>query len=99
MLDLATDPIPEWFGSDADICVVVAGVVDTYAPAHSMSAEQWARDIDVSLTGAFRVIQACLPGMRERRFGRIVAIWSVAGRNGPAGKIAYALLQKPDCTA
>ncbi|OBJ85809.1 hypothetical protein A9W96_25780 [Mycobacterium sp. 1245852.3] len=90
VLDLAADPIPDWFGSDIDICVVVAGVVDTYAPAHSMSAEQWSRDIDVNLTGAFRVIQACLPGMQERRFGRIVAISSVAGRNGAAGKVAYA---------
>jgi acetoacetyl-CoA reductase len=90
VLDLATDSIPEWFGSDVDICVAVAGVVDTYAPAHSMSAEKWSRDIDVNLTGAFRVIQACLPGMRERHFGRIVAISSVAGRNGAAGKVAYA---------
>jgi acetoacetyl-CoA reductase len=90
VLDLATDPIPDWVGSDVDICVAVAGVVDTFAPAHSMSAEQWSRDIDVNLTGAFRVIQACLPGMRERRFGRVVAISSVAGRNGAAGKVAYA---------
>jgi NAD(P)-dependent dehydrogenase (short-subunit alcohol dehydrogenase family) len=90
VLDLAADPIPEWFGSDVDICVAVAGVVDTFAPAHSMSADQWSRDIDVNLTGAFRVIQACLPGMRERRFGRIVAISSVAGRNGASGKVAYA---------
>jgi acetoacetyl-CoA reductase len=90
VLDLGTDPIPGWFGSDVDICVAVAGVVDTFAPAHSMSAEQWSRDIDVNLTGAFRVIQACLPGMRERRFGRIVAISSVAGRNGASGKVAYA---------
>lgn len=90
VLDLAADPIPEWFGADTDICVVVAGIVDTYAPAHSMSAEQWSRDIDVNLIGALRVVQACLPGMRDRRFGRIVAISSVAGRNGAAGKIAYA---------
>jgi NAD(P)-dependent dehydrogenase (short-subunit alcohol dehydrogenase family) len=90
VLDLAADPIPEWFGSDVDICVAVAGVVDTFASAHSMSAQQWSRDIDVNLTGAFRVIQACLPGMRERRFGRIVAISSVAGRNGASGKVAYA---------
>jgi NAD(P)-dependent dehydrogenase (short-subunit alcohol dehydrogenase family) len=90
VLDLSADPIPEWFGSDVDICVAVAGVVDTFAPAHSMSTEQWSRDIDVNLTGAFRVIQACLPGMRERRFGRVVAISSVAGRNGASGKVAYA---------
>jgi len=55
-----------------------------------MSAAQWSRDIDVNLTGAFRVIQACLPGMRERRFGRVIAISSTAGCMGAAGKVAYA---------
>ncbi|OBG29690.1 SDR family NAD(P)-dependent oxidoreductase [Mycobacterium sp. 852002-51057_SCH5723018] len=90
VLDLTANPMPQWPASDIDICVAVAGVVDTFAPAHKMRAEQWSRDIDVNLTGAFRVIQACLPGMRERRCGRIVAISSMAGRMGAAGKVAYA---------
>ena len=55
-----------------------------------MSVAQWSRDIDVNLTEAFRVIQACLPGMRERRFGRVIAISSMAGWMGAAGKVAYA---------
>jgi NAD(P)-dependent dehydrogenase (short-subunit alcohol dehydrogenase family) len=88
--DLVADPIPQWAAKDIDICVAVAGVVDTFAPAHSMSSAKWARDIDVNLTGTFRVIQACLPGMRKRRFGRIIAISSMAGRMGAAGKVAYA---------
>jgi NAD(P)-dependent dehydrogenase (short-subunit alcohol dehydrogenase family) len=88
-VDLTVDPIPEWAVEDVDICVSVAGVVDTFAPAHSMSAEKWSRDIDVNLTGAFRVVQACLRGMRDRRFGRIVAISSMAGQMGSAGKVAY----------
>lgn len=90
VMDLSVDPFPEWAVRDIDICVSVAGVVDTFAPAHSMSSEKWARDIDANLTGAFRVIQACLPGMLERRFGRVVAISSMAGRMGSAGKVAYA---------
>ena len=61
LADLAVDPIPDSAVSDADVCVTVAGVIDTFAPAHLMSAEQWSRDIDVNLTGAFRVVQACLP--------------------------------------
>jgi NAD(P)-dependent dehydrogenase (short-subunit alcohol dehydrogenase family) len=89
-VDLAVDPIPPEAVADADICVSVAGVVDTFAPAHSMSAGKWSRDIDINLTGAFRAIQACLPGMRTRGFGRIVAISSMAGRMGSAGKVAYA---------
>jgi acetoacetyl-CoA reductase len=43
----------------------------------------------VNLTGAFRVVQACLGGMRERRYGRIVAMSSVAGALGAPGQIAY----------
>lgn len=90
VLDLPADPIPQWAVNDIDICVAVAGVVDTFAPAHSISPVKWSRDIDVNLTGAFRVIQACLPGMRKRRFGRVIAISSMAGRMGAAGKVAYA---------
>ena len=55
-----------------------------------MTPEQWQRDIDVNLTGAFRVVQACLGGMRERRFGRVVVISSGAARGGLPGQVAYA---------
>jgi len=55
-----------------------------------MSAEQWDGDIGVNLTGAFRIIQACLPGMRERRWGRVIAVSSAAARVGLSGQIAYA---------
>ena len=67
-----------------------AGITDTIAPAHRMSDEQWSRDIDVNLTGAFRVVQACLPGMRERGYGRIVVISSGAAVEGLPGQAAYA---------
>ena len=90
VMDLRTDTIPPSAVDDVDICVSVAGLVDTFSPAHRMSAEKWSRDIEVNLTGSFRVIQACLSGMRERHFGRIVAISSMAGQMGSAGKVAYA---------
>jgi NAD(P)-dependent dehydrogenase (short-subunit alcohol dehydrogenase family) len=100
VVDLTVDPIPEWAVKDVDVRVSVAGIVDTVAPAHSMSAEKWSRDIDVNLTGAFRVVQACLRGMRDRRFGRIVAISSMACQMGSAGNVAYAAAKlKPGCTA
>jgi len=89
-LDIRTDPLPEEVFGTIDVCVSNAGIVDTIAPAHRMTSEQWSRDIDVNLTGAFRVIQACLPGMRERKWGRIVAISSLAGHAGAAGQVAYA---------
>jgi len=86
-LDLVRDQIPPL---DVDVCVANAGITTTIAPAHSMTAEQWQRDIDVNLTGAFRTIQACLGGMRERRHGRIVVISSVAAIGGLPGQVAYA---------
>jgi NAD(P)-dependent dehydrogenase (short-subunit alcohol dehydrogenase family) len=87
-LDVARDPLPDL--SDVGVCVANAAITNTVAPAHRMTAEQWQRDIDVNLTGAFRVVQACLPGMRERRFGRLIAISSGAARTGLPGQVAYA---------
>jgi NAD(P)-dependent dehydrogenase (short-subunit alcohol dehydrogenase family) len=87
-LDLTRDALPDL--SDVDVCVSNAAITDTIAPAHKMTPEQWQRDLDVNLTGAFRVVQACLPGMRERGFGRIVVISSMAARSGLPGQVAYA---------
>jgi acetoacetyl-CoA reductase len=86
-VDLAADELPDL--ADIDVCVSNAGITDTIAPAHRMTPEQWARDIDVNLTGAFRAVQACLPGMRERGWGRIVVISSGAAKAGLRGQVAY----------
>ena len=53
-LDVACDPFPPLH--DIDVCVANAGITTTIAPAHKMTAEQWQRDIDVNLTGAFRTV-------------------------------------------
>src|SRR3954451_20181306 len=87
-VDLAADELPAL--GDVDVCVSNAAITDTIAPAHRMTAEQWARDVDVNLTGAFRAVQACLPGMRERGHGRVVVISSGAARSGLPGQVAYA---------
>ena len=86
-LDVVGDELPAL--DDVDVCVSNAAITTTIAPAHRMTAEQWGRDIAVNLTGAFRVVQACLGGMRERRFGRIVVISSGAARAGLPGQVAY----------
>ena len=86
-LDVARDPFPDL--GDVDVCVPNAAITTTVAAAHRMTAEQWQRDIDVNLTGAFRTIQAFLAGMRERGYGRIVAISSGAAESGLPGQVAY----------
>lgn len=87
-LDVASDPFPVL--DDIDVCVANAALTNTIARSHKMSEEQWRRDVDVNLTGAFRTVQACIEGMRERGGGRIVAISSVAAIRGLPGQAAYA---------
>ena len=87
-LDLVRDPLPGELGA-IDVCVSNAAITDTIAPAHRMTGEQWERDVAVNLTGAFRAIQACLGGMRERGNGRIVVISSGAALSGLPGQVAY----------
>ncbi|HEY4428067.1 MAG TPA: SDR family NAD(P)-dependent oxidoreductase [Solirubrobacteraceae bacterium] len=87
-LDVACDPFPPL--EDIDVCVANAGITTTIAPAHRMTPEQWQRDIDVNLTGAFRTVQACLGGMRSRGEGRVIVISSVAALRGLPGQVAYA---------
>jgi NAD(P)-dependent dehydrogenase (short-subunit alcohol dehydrogenase family) len=86
-VDVAREDLPDL--GEIDVCVPNAAITDTLAPAHRMSRQQWARDIDVNLTGAFRTVQTCLPGMRERGWGRIVAISSGAAKSGLRGQVAY----------
>ena len=87
-LDLSRDPLPDEL-AETDVCVSNAAITDTIAPAHRMTPDQWQRDIGVNLTGAFRAVQACLGGMRERRRGRVVVISSGAARTGLPGQVAY----------
>ena len=86
-VDLAGDELPDL--GEIDVCVSNAAITDTIAPAHRMTPEQWSRDIEVNLTGAFRAVQACLTGMRERKWGRIVVISSGAAKAGLRGQVAY----------
>jgi acetoacetyl-CoA reductase len=87
-VDLLRDEVPPLV--DVGVCVSNAAITDTVAPAHRMTADQWERDLAVNLSGAFRAVQACLSGMRERRYGRIVVISSGAARGGLPGQVAYA---------
>jgi 3-oxoacyl-[acyl-carrier protein] reductase len=60
------------------------------APMAGMTDTQWHRVIDVSLHGFFHLVQPLLLPMSRRRFGRIVAISSIAGVQGNRGQVNYA---------
>ena len=66
-----------------------AGLTTMFGAAHSMRLDRWQLDLDVNLTGTFRTIQACLPGMRERRYGRVIVISSTAAVHGMPAQASY----------
>jgi len=72
-----------------DILVNNAGTLDHAAQFHEQSPELWERDLRVNLTGAFNCAQAVWPHMRERGWGRIVNMASVAGTLGGFGQASY----------
>jgi 3-oxoacyl-[acyl-carrier protein] reductase len=72
-----------------DILVHNAGIHDD-APLAGMSDAQWHRVIDVSLHGFFHATQPLLLPMARMRFGRIVAVSSVAAQLGNRGQVNYA---------
>ena len=72
-----------------DILVNNAGVA-TAAPLHKTSLETWTRMLTVNATGAFLCLKAFLPGMVERRWGRVVNMASVAGLSADRYIAAYA---------
>ncbi len=86
-VDVVTDELPPL--DDIDVLVSNAGLPTIVGSAHSLDLERWERDLAVNLTGSFRVLQACLRGMRERRFGRIVVISSFAATFGMPAQVAY----------
>jgi 3-oxoacyl-[acyl-carrier protein] reductase len=66
-----------------------AGIHDD-APLAGMGEDQWRRLIDVSLHGFLHAIQPLLLPMARARFGRIVAVSSVAATLGNRGQVNYA---------
>jgi 3-oxoacyl-[acyl-carrier protein] reductase len=66
-----------------------AGIHDD-APLAGMGEDQWRRVIDVSLHGFFHATQPLLLPMARARFGRIVAVSSVAATLGNRGQVNYA---------
>jgi 3-oxoacyl-[acyl-carrier protein] reductase len=93
--DVATDDAP---------AAVLAAVTDRLGPVdilvnnagkgHSkpladLSDDDWRASLELNLLGAVRFSRACVPGMRARRWGRIVNISSRVGREPDAYFAAY----------
>jgi NAD(P)-dependent dehydrogenase (short-subunit alcohol dehydrogenase family) len=90
--------------SDSSVDEFHRSIVDRYGPvdilvnAAGITAEQtvvghpdelWSKVIEVNLTGTYRAIKRVLPGMIERKWGRIVNLASTAASVGAATSAAY----------
>ncbi|MGB7243376.1 MAG: acetoacetyl-CoA reductase [Sulfitobacter sp.] len=78
-----------------EIVVANAGITRD-APFHKMTPEQWHQVIDTNLTGVFNTVHPIWPGMRERKFGRIVVISSINGQKGQFAQVNYAATKAGD---
>ncbi|MDC7229021.1 MAG: gluconate 5-dehydrogenase [Sphaerochaetaceae bacterium] len=72
-----------------DILVNNAGIIRR-VPMHEMSAEEWRKVIDIDLNAPFIVSKAVLPGMMERKSGKIINICSMMSELGRETVAAYA---------
>ena len=61
-----------------DIVAANAGIYP-FADLTELTEELWSRVMDLNVGGAVRTVQACLPTMRERGYGRIVLTSSITG--------------------
>jgi 3-oxoacyl-[acyl-carrier protein] reductase len=73
-----------------DILVNNAGTLDHVGQIENQEPELWERDLRVNLTGAFNCCRAVWPHMKQREWGRIVNMASVAGTLGGFGQASYA---------
>jgi len=105
-------PVYKWSVADYDACVAGIkqveadlGPVDVLvnnagitrdAMFHKMTPQQWNEVISTNLTGVFNMTQPIWPGMRERKFGRVIMISSVNGQKGQAGQSNYSAAKAGD---
>jgi 3-oxoacyl-[acyl-carrier protein] reductase len=66
---------------DIDILVNNAGIAKPQNP-EDISVDDWSEVLNINLTSAFLTIQAAVPGMKLKHYGRIINISSVAAQTG-----------------
>jgi len=74
---------------DVDAVVNNAGITRD-GTLHKMSYDDWHEVMRINLGGCFNMAKGCFPGMRERKWGRIVNIGSINGQAGQYGQVNYA---------
>lgn len=72
-----------------DILVNSAGIVGPNKPLTETTPEEWRRVFDVNVLGTVNTMRIFVPGMRERGWGRVVNLASIAGKDGNPQLSAY----------
>ena len=72
-----------------DILVANAGIAGPNHKTWEYPPEDWKRVIDIDLLSVYYCCRAVVPVMLEQKYGRIVTISSVAGKEGNANASAY----------
>jgi NAD(P)-dependent dehydrogenase (short-subunit alcohol dehydrogenase family) len=74
----------------ADILVTCAGVMGARKMLLETTPEEWCQTMEVNLNGTFYCIQAFLPGMLARDWGRVITLSSASGKLPAARNSDYA---------
>jgi len=74
-----------------DILVNNAAILGEVIPIRETPDAEWHRVMAVNLHGPFFCSRAVLPAMLSRKYGRIVSLASVAGKEGNANMAAYSV--------
>jgi len=72
-----------------DILVNNAGIAGANAPTVDYPVDEWERVLRVNLTSQFLTCRAIAPHMVRQKYGRIVNIASIAGKEGNPNAVAY----------
>ena len=72
-----------------DVMVNNAGVAGPTMPSWDYPLDEWRTVIDVDLNGVYYCCRCALPHMRERNYGRVVNVASIAGKEGNPNAAAY----------
>ncbi|MCS6781179.1 MAG: acetoacetyl-CoA reductase [Geminicoccaceae bacterium] len=105
-------PVYKWSVADYDACVAGVKTVEAEvgpidilvnnagitrdAWFHKMTKQQWDEVIRTNLDGIFNMTHPVWPGMRERKYGRVVVISSVNGQKGQFGQANYSAAKAGD---
>ena len=72
-----------------DVLVNSAGIVGPGRPLLDTTAAEWRQVLDVNVLGTVNALRAFVPGMRDRGWGRVVNMASMAGKDGNPNSSIY----------